>query len=285
MSKKMKWLTGAGVLLGLMVVVLGSVYAIVTRQVHGLHFDSDGVNIHYTDEGSGEAVILVHGYTANADLNWRLPGLHKKLAQDFRVITMDVRGHGRSDKPHEAPQYGIEMVHDVQRLMDHLKLDKAHLVGYSMGGFIVLKFMAMYPERLISAMPCGAAWMPPGDPLEALAVTIHDGLMGANVSVFAPLQRAVLGLVMDLTALGALAQSFKELAVPASDLAKVTIPVMAVKGGKEEVVLGGGDLRSALPQYEETIIPGGRHNSVIFYTGFHDAIVGFLNKHRLSPRE
>lgn len=285
MSRKRKWLIAAGALLALVVVALTSVYAVVTRQVHGLHFDSNGVNIHYTDEGSGEAVILVHGYTANADLNWRLPGLHKKLAQDFRVITMDVRGHGRSDKPHEASQYGIEMVHDVQRLMDHLKLDKAHLVGYSMGGFIVLKFMAMYPERLISAMPCGAAWMPPGDPLEALAVNIHDGLMGANVSVLAPVQRAVLGIAMDLTALGALAQSFKELAVTEADLAKVTIPVMAVKGGKEEVVIGGGDLRTALPQYEETIIPGGRHNSVIFYAGFHDALRGFLNKHRLSPRE
>lgn len=75
---------------------------------------------------------------------------------------MDVRGHGLSGKPHDTAQYGVEMVEDVRRLLDHLKIEKAHLVGYSMGGFIVYKFMALHPERLITAMPCGAAWMEPG---------------------------------------------------------------------------------------------------------------------------
>ncbi len=275
-----KLLIGAGLSVSILVVALLIIAYVVLHQVGGDYFESAGIKIHHTDEGVGDAVILVHGYTANADLNWRLPGLHKKLASQFRVITLDVRGHGLSDKPHDASKYGVEMVEDVRRLMDHLKISKAHVVGYSMGGFITLKFMALYPERLLSAMPCGAAWMPPGDPLEELAVNIHKGLMGADAPLLAPVQRLLLGTAMDLTALGGVAKSFKELAVSKDDLAKVTCPVMAVKGGEEEVVLGGGDLRSALPQYEETIIPGGRHNSVIFYSGFHAAIVNFLNKHR-----
>lgn len=239
------------------------------RQVPGQYFDSAGVKIHYTDEGAGEPVILVHGYTANADINWRLPGIHQKLKKLFRVVTMDVRGHGLSEKPHDPAKYGMELVNDVERLMDHLKIPRAHIVGYSMGGFITWKFATTHPDRVISAMPCGAAWMPPGDPLEDLANNIHSDLA----------KHPVLGLVMDLDALGALAKSFKDLAIPEAELRAVKIPVMSLKGGAEEVVLGGGDIKAVFPAFQEIIIPGARHNTVIFYNAFQDALLEFLRAH------
>jgi pimeloyl-ACP methyl ester carboxylesterase len=62
-------------------------------------FDSDGVRIHYTVEGKGEPVVLVHGLYSSADINWRLPGTIKALAAHYQVISPDVRGHGSSDKP------------------------------------------------------------------------------------------------------------------------------------------------------------------------------------------
>jgi len=74
------------------------------------------------------------------------------LAQDFRVIAMDCRGHGKSDKPHEPAAYGIEMVEDVCRLLDHLNIKKAHIVGYSSGGSITLKLLVTHPERCSSAI-------------------------------------------------------------------------------------------------------------------------------------
>ncbi len=285
-----KLLLASGVVLATLVLALLLVAYKVGHQVRGQYFDSAGVRIHYTDQGTGEAVILIHGYNANSDLNWRLPGILPKLQSHFRVIAMDVRGHGLSDKPHDASQYGIETVNDVQRLMDHLKIPKAHLVGYSMGGFITLKFMAVHPERLISAMPCGAAWMTPSDPLCNLLNAIHARLSGKDApasgigSMMASLRRSALGTIMDLEALGCVAERFKELAVTEAELRTITVPVMAVKGGRDEIVFGGGDLKVALPGFQETIIPGGRHNTVIFYSAFQKAIVDFLLAHSSVKR-
>ena len=83
-------------------------------------FDSDGVKIHYTIQGKGEPVLLIHGYTANIQVQWELPGIIKALAPDYQVIAIDNRGHGRSEKPHDAKKYGKEMVEDAVRLLDHL---------------------------------------------------------------------------------------------------------------------------------------------------------------------
>ena len=81
-------------------------------------FDSKGVKLHYTVEGQGEPVLLIHGFAVNDQLNWVIPGIVKALAKDYRVITYDNRGHGRSGKPHEAKHYGLEMIEDVVRLLD-----------------------------------------------------------------------------------------------------------------------------------------------------------------------
>lgn len=275
----------AGVILALVILALLLAAYMICHHVRGAYFDSAGVNIHYTDQGAGEAVILVHGYAANSDVNWRLPGILRKLQRHFRVITMDVRGHGLSGKPHDVSRYGIETVNDVARLMDHLKIAKAHLVGYSMGGFITLKFASMHPERLISAMPCGAAWMTPAAPLCDLLNGIHARLIDKDApssgiaSMMVALRRGALGTILDLEALRCVAEGFNELALTEAELRQITIPIMAVRGGRDDVVFGGADLKAALPGYQETIIPSGRHNTVIFYPRFQEALVGFLLAH------
>jgi len=81
-------------------------------------FDSNGVPIHYVASGSGEPVVLIHGFSADLSM-W--DSVRVRLASDHRVIAMDCRGHGRSGKPHEPGAYGIEMVNDVTRLLDHLE--------------------------------------------------------------------------------------------------------------------------------------------------------------------
>lgn len=118
-------------------------------------FDSGGVKIRYVTEGKGEPVVLIHGLAANAG-SWSQTGLKKvnvfaALAKDYRVIAMDCRGHGKSDKPHDPDKYGPEMTDDVVRLLDHLKISKAHVVGYSMGAGITCDLMLKHPERVRSA--------------------------------------------------------------------------------------------------------------------------------------
>ena len=74
----------------------------------------------------------------------------------YRVIAFDNRGHGLSDKPHDGARYGLEMVRDVVRLLDPLNVDRAHVVGYSLGAVITNNVRALYPERLITATLGGA---------------------------------------------------------------------------------------------------------------------------------
>ena len=109
-------------------------------------FDSKGARLRYVDQGSGPPVVLVHGILGNVENNWLETGVQPKLSQHFRVIALDLRGHGKSAKPHDRKLYGQEVVLDVIRLLDHLGIKKAHIVGYSMGGRVV--------GRLLTALNC-----------------------------------------------------------------------------------------------------------------------------------
>jgi pimeloyl-ACP methyl ester carboxylesterase len=125
-------------------------------------FDSAGVKIAYLEAGQGTTVILVHGLYSSAGINWVMPGTFKMLAEHYHVIAPDLRGHGKSDKPAGEADYGPPMVEDIVRLMDHLKIAKAHVVGYSLGGILVVKFMIDHPDRVLSGTLGGMGWLRPG---------------------------------------------------------------------------------------------------------------------------
>jgi pimeloyl-ACP methyl ester carboxylesterase len=119
-------------------------------------FDSHGVRIHYVEEGRGEPVILIHGFTSSVERQWMNTGVFSALAKRYRVIAFDNRGHGKSGKPHDPKQYGREMGQDAIRLMDFLRIQRAHLVGYSMGSAIAAQLLALHPERLTTLTVGGA---------------------------------------------------------------------------------------------------------------------------------
>ena len=119
---------------------------------HGDLTMADGVRIHWMEAGEGTPVVLLHGYTSCCDAGWFANGVAKELARDHRVIGIDARGHGRSEKPHDPAKYpGDAMPADVIAVLDHLGVRKAHFHGYSMGGGIVAHLMARHPDRFISA--------------------------------------------------------------------------------------------------------------------------------------
>ena len=141
------------------------------------YFDSEGVKIHYVILGKedGEPVLLIHGFTASIDTNWG-PVL-KGLTKDYKVIAMDCRGYGGSEKPHDPKKYGLEMTRDAVRLLDHLKIQKAHVVGYSMGASITLQIATRYPERVRTATLGGNGLPLPGRQkfMKALADSLEQG--------------------------------------------------------------------------------------------------------------
>ena len=134
-----------------LLVVLGllSVQGVFGAEDHS--FVSDGVRIHYVVQGSGEPVVLVHGFTGSIN-EWVDSGVLPNLARDYRVIALDLRGHGQSEKPRDVSAYGERMALDVIALMDHLGVAKAHVVGYSQGARIVGFLLATHGNRFVTAV-------------------------------------------------------------------------------------------------------------------------------------
>ena len=108
-------------------------------------FDSNGVRIRYIDQGAGPPVVLIHGFTSDIERGWAK--VQKPLSESYQVIALDCRGFGQSDKPHDPKSYGIEMSQDVVRLLDHLGIPRAHIVGHSMGAGITAQLLTTNPDR------------------------------------------------------------------------------------------------------------------------------------------
>lgn len=257
------------------------------------YFDSDGVKIHYIERGEGEPVILIHGFTGNIDFNWRMPGIFDALASDYRVIALDNRGHGLSDKPHDAEQYGEKMCEDVVRLMDHLKIDRAHVIGYSMGGFITGKLLAMHPERVSSAVLGGAGWSAATDErkafFEELATALEEGngitplikrLSPPGNEPPSDEQIAQInGMIMlgnDPKALAAVARGLGGLTVSEEHVKAVRTPTLAVIGELDPLKADVDSLSSVRPDMKVVVLPGKDHMTAISDPKFIEALKGFL---------
>jgi pimeloyl-ACP methyl ester carboxylesterase len=266
-------------------------------------FDSNGVKIRYAAAGEGEPVVLVHGWMADATMWGRDPAGNPKLdpTPGFRLIALDCRGHGQSDKPHDRVLYGTELAMDVIRLMDHLKIPKAQLVGYSMGAFIVGKIAATHPDRVISAVYAGQVPLvigaPPSGSRETavFAKAAEEGKgMGSYIlevlppgrSKPTPEQADALAKFMlggkDVNALAAAGLSFDDLQVAEKDLAACPAPALFLYGSLESDHLKGRveALRKALPRADVVVIEGGDHVTTLGRPAFRTAVLEFLQKNR-----
>lgn len=113
-------------------------------------------------------------------MNWTLPGTTAAVAANHRVITLDLRGHGASDKPEDDASYGVAMVEDIIALMDHLEVRRATWIGYSMGGMIALKGPVLHPDRVSKLVLGGMGWLRDGGPLQSVWANMGMRREGAN---------------------------------------------------------------------------------------------------------
>jgi pimeloyl-ACP methyl ester carboxylesterase len=128
----------------------------VTGLTQDKFFDSNGVRVRYVEQGNGDAILLIHNFGNNLE-RWIASGVLPNLARDYRVIAFDVRGHGKSGKPQDVNSYGREIGLDAIRLLDHLGIQKAHMIGYSMGARLVAQLLTTHSERFITATLGGHA--------------------------------------------------------------------------------------------------------------------------------
>ena len=263
------------------------------------HFDANGVQINYTDQGTGEPVVLIHGFTMSLDPAWNAPGIMAALdAVGYRVIALDCRGHGASGKPHDPQQYGLEMANDVVRLLDHLNIERAHVVGYSMGGLITNQLRAMHPDRLLTATLGGSGWR--GENAEgAGAVSFHEVAEALDNDDLGPLVRALtppgapeptddaiaatnaaLLASNDARALAAVVRGFRALAkVSAENLRANKIPTLALIGDQDPLIDDVERLAGVMANLEVIEIPGATHGTAFTDALFIESLVKFLHSH------
>ena len=253
--------------------------AAADEPTHEYFTTSDGIKIHYMRLGQGGSpVMLVHGYTGSAEGNWFRNGIAVALAKNHRVVAIDCRNHGRSDKPQPR---GPGKWEDVIELMDHLKIEKAHLHGYSMGGSITGRILAAHPERLLTAAFGGSgirdtdpAWIektpadPEGtDPQEAEA---RRGLR-IRAAMDNGMSREEAEKLADSPPPAAPAASTEPSAAAAAslrtpleiDLTKVTIPVLAINGEFDRPYAKTFRMWRELDDFTNVILPGKSHLTAI----------------------
>ncbi len=116
------------------------------------YFDNDGIKIYYEVEGEGPPVVMIHGFSGNSEGIRNQTNWIENLKDNYKVILIDCRGHGKSDKPHDDSSYGQKMTDDVIKLLEHLSIEKANFFGYSMGASIIFHLLLTKPEIIISAI-------------------------------------------------------------------------------------------------------------------------------------
>lgn len=254
-------------------------------------FISDGVTLHFTDQGTGPAVVMLHAFAGSSTL-WESNGLMP--LDGFRAISFDARGHGASGKPTTADAYGTQLVDDVIELLDSRGIESAHIVGYSMGAETALKLATEHPERILSLVLAGSGWsgedeaqtygfvsgalsesatfgdfmamMPAGDMTEDEQMTAFATLLSHGIS---PDQ--------DAAPLAATAAAMDELInLGAAELAAIPVPVLGIAGETDEERANVGHLSDAIPDFTFVMIPGADHLAAPLTPLFTETVTDFL---------
>lgn len=243
-------------------------------------FDHDGIKIRFIDEGEGEPVLLIHGFASNLDVNWLGTQWVSTLAgAGRRVIAFDHRGHGQSTKLYDSAHYTIgDMAGDAAALLDHLGIERADVVGYSMGARVGALMAIRMPERVRSLVigGMGARLFGGASKSEAIAQALEapgrddvEDPYARTFRVFAEMTKS------DLRALAAVIRS-PRLPLTPEMLGKVEVPVL-VAVGTEDVVAGAAqDLADVIPNAEVLDIPGRDHNRAVGDKVFKQGVVDFL---------
>jgi pimeloyl-ACP methyl ester carboxylesterase len=245
-------------------------------------FRADDVEIAYLEEGAGDPILLIHGFASNARVNWVDTGWVRHLAREGRrVIAMDNRGHGQSSKFHDPAQYGgPTMGEDARRVLDHLGIARADLLGYSMGCRVAAFMTLAHPERTRSIVfgGLGANMVRPmagtGPIAAALEAPSIDDVTNATARTFRAFAEQTHS---DLKALAACIRSSRD-PITAEQLRTIRCPILTAVGTAD--VIGGSaqGLADQVPGMEAFAIEGRDHMKAVGDRTFKDAVSDFLRR-------
>ena len=244
-------------------------------------FRHGAVEIAYLDEGEGDPIVLVHGFASSKNVNWVYPAWVSELKKNGRrVIALDFRGHGDSSKLYDPEQYSIEILAgDVIALMDHLKIARIDMMGYSMGGRTTAYLARYQSERLRSAIlgGIGIGLIEGGGPgenvaraLEAPSLDDVTDPVGRTFRAFADQTRS------DRRALAACLRGSRRL-MTEQEAAGITVPVLIAVGTKDEIAGSAEALGKIIPGSQVLNIPNRDHMRAVGDKVYKTGVLEFLS--------
>jgi pimeloyl-ACP methyl ester carboxylesterase len=244
-----------------------------------MDFDSDGVRLHYEVHGpeQGAPLVVVHGFASDYRLNWVGTRWQEALVgAGFRVLGLDCRGHGHSDKPHDSAAYAIGIMgRDVTRLLDHVEVESAGYLGYSMGARIGLQLVMDAPERVKRAVLGGIGASGPIRSEDAIAEAFLRGEPGDDPIAQSFFRFASARPTNDLKALAACIKGLQPEWDPAR-LSAIRTPILVVAGDRDELAPDAPELVELIPSSRLVTIPGRDHMGAVPAREFKQAAIDFL---------
>ena len=231
--------------------------------------NASGVRIHYELAGRVDAppLVLVHGYTANASTQWRIPGWVDFLAPDRRLLMVDLRGHGKSEKPRREKSYSLALLaSDVLAAMDAAAIPRADIMGYSMGTMVTIELLLEHGERFDRAILGGMGAQFPASSKDNCRDE-EQGPIPPNPIGLGRWARTSLSFIRhyNFFAMRALAKSVFEghQPVDASRLHEIRQPVLSVSGTRDRFCPGTRLLAERIPKCERVTLSGRGHVAAV----------------------
>lgn len=245
-------------------------------------FSNDGLELAYTDDGpnNGQPILLIHGFASNKRVNWISPGwVHTLNEAGYRTIAFDNRGHGESDKPHDAESYVPEkMADDAHALLEQLGINSAHVMGYSMGARISAFLALRHPSKVRSLIFGGLGmgmvegvgdWDPIAEALLANSLDDVTHEQGRNFRVFADQTKS------DRLALAACIQASRKL-LTSAQMASMDIPTLIGVGTKDDIAGSAEGLAELMPNATAFEIERRDHMLAVGDASFKKRALAFL---------
>jgi pimeloyl-ACP methyl ester carboxylesterase len=245
-------------------------------------FHNGDVEIAYLDEGEGDPILLVHGFASTKNVNWVYPTWVSELKKNGRrVIALDNRGHGDSAKLYDPEKYGIPiMAGDVAALLDHLKIERADVMGYSLGSRMTAWLARYQPQRLRSAIfgGIGIGLIEGGGPgenvaeaLEAASLEEVTDPVGRTFRAFADQTRS------DHRALAACLRGSRDL-MTKEQAAGINVPVLIAVGTEDEIAGSAQALGEIIPDSQVLDIPNRDHMRAVGDKVYKTGVLEFLSQ-------
>lgn len=264
-------------ILSLLLVSL-SLLVVKAQESSGFVKSFDGTKIHYEVVGTGKPVILIHGFIVNSE-SWKRTALYKDLPEaGYQVILVDLRGNGKSDKPHKPEAYEKDAeAKDIMRLADHLKLHAYTVVGYSRGSIIASRLLIL--DKRVHPVVMGGMGDGFIDPNWQRRKMFYEAFADTTNQSHKELH-SLLKFVKD-TGLDRQALTYMQKGQPSTSKAefeKVHKPVLVICGDQDDDNGSAKELASFIPKSTYETVPGFHHDAN-HTPEFSKAIIKYLDHH------